>query len=215
METDNIHGNIERATELVDMFDFQDWVDAITETKETLPKYNVKLLNQKSIYTFKPLVQKQNWSLDTERNNVTWKKVKEIHVNAEEGNLIRVKYDYDGDYVTMKVNKPGHPVVLKTYQPPAAYEGNIPLSANTVKDLTYLCDNFHIPLNKQKFIRDVLLGVTPVEEEVVSDVEYNTDEEICNEESDNEDQQQESDDENQHEDEDDGSAHEADPPEMV
>lgn len=52
MEVDNIHGNIERATEKSDLYDFDDWVNAIEETKQELPKYQVKKLTQKSIFSF-------------------------------------------------------------------------------------------------------------------------------------------------------------------
>ena len=184
MEADSIHGNIERATELKDLYDFQDWVDAITETKEELPKYEVKLLSQKSIVSFKDLVKMQNWDSDLKRTSVTWKKVKEICINGLEGNLVRVKYDYSSEsYVTMCTNKPGRPVNLKTFKPPLAYDNSIPLSSNTIKDLTYLCDNFHVPLHKQTFLRNVLEGVNPVEEEEISDIEYDTDEEVCQEEN--------------------------------
>ncbi|KAK3908779.1 hypothetical protein KUF71_003421 [Frankliniella fusca] len=110
MEADSIHGNIERSTERQDIFDFDGWVEAIEQAKTSLPKYKVKLLSQKSIFS---------------------------------------------------------------------YQGNIELSANTVKDLTYLCDNLHVPLGKQTFLRNVLAGVNPVEEEEVTDLEYESTEEIC------------------------------------
>jgi len=105
MEADSIHGNIERATQLKDLYDFQDWVDAITETKEQLPKYKVKLLSQKSIFSFKDLVKMQNWDLDLNRQSMTWKKAKEILNNGQEGNIVRVKYDCSSaSYVTMSTN---------------------------------------------------------------------------------------------------------------
>ncbi len=139
-----------------------------------------------SIVSFKSLVSLQNWDQDLKRQTITWRKVREIHINGREGNLVRIKYEFDADgYISMSPNKAGRPVKLKTFQPPLAYESNIPLTANTIKDLTWLCDNFHVPIEKQAFLREVLSGVElAVEEEQVSDVEYESDEELCQEEED-------------------------------
>ncbi|KAE8749138.1 hypothetical protein FOCC_FOCC004044 [Frankliniella occidentalis] len=122
----------------------------------------------------------QNWEYDLKHQSIKWKKVKEIFINGQEGSIVRVKYDFDSDYVTMSSNKKGRPVNLKAYEPPLAYTGSIPLSTNTIKDLTYLCDNLHVALEKQTFLRSVLSGINPVEEEVVSDLEFDSDEEMCN-----------------------------------
>jgi hypothetical protein len=85
-------------------------------------------------------------------------------------------------------NKAGHPVNLKTFQAPLAYDSKIPLSANTIKDLTWLLDNYHVPVQKQAFLRSVLSVVDPVVEEQVSDMEFDSEEEVCQEAENNEDE---------------------------
>lgn len=189
MEVDSIHARIERATEKEDIYDFDTWVEYIEKAKEELPMYRVKLLYKTNIFSFVSLVEKQNWDKDLQRKPITIKKIKELYVDGREGNLIRMKYDYDSvSYVTLSPNQPGRPVNLKTFQPPQAYGSAIPLSATTIKHLTWLCNKNYVPVLKQKFLRDVLAGVEPVDEEVVSDVDYDTEEdELEDEESENED----------------------------
>jgi hypothetical protein len=184
MPADSIHARIEKSTAKKDIYEFEDWVEAIENAKVVVPPYQVHRLDQKSIITFKPLVKMQNWEVDLKREPIRWKKVREVHVNGLEGNLVRVKYEYEGEFVTMSPNKRGHPVNLKSYQPPLAYTSKIPLSNNTIKDLTWLCDNMHVPLNKQGFLRGVLSAVDPCLEEDMTDVEFETDEEICTEDFD-------------------------------
>lgn len=184
MEADSIHGRIEKVTEKESIYDFDTWVQWIESAKEELPMYRVKKLTKASIFSFAPLVAKQNWDKDLSRKPVTWKKIKEVHVNGKEGNFIRMKYDFDAEsYVTLSPNKPGHPVNLKTFQPPLAYESSIPLSAITIEHLTWFCDKNYVPLLKQDFLRGVIAGVEPVDEEVVSDVEYDTEEDDLEEEN--------------------------------
>lgn len=178
MEADSKHARIEKATDKKDIYDFDGWVEAIEEAKESLPKYRVQLLNKENIFSFKTLVAMQNLEVDLQRQHITWKKVKEITINGQEGNLVRVKYDLSSEsFVTMGPNKTGRPVNLKSFKPSLAYDSNIPLSKNTIKDLTCLCDNCHIPINKQAFIRNVLSSVNPVEEEELLDPEFESDEE--------------------------------------
>ncbi|XP_046391544.1 uncharacterized protein LOC124159678 [Ischnura elegans] len=180
MEVDSIHARIEKETEKMEIFDFNGWVEAIEEAKQAFPKYRVKQMDKNCIFTFKSLVAKQNWDVDTNKVRIQWKKVKEVTVNGNEGNLVKIKYDFDSDqYVTLCPNKKGHPINLKSYVPPVAYESNIPLSQNTVKDLTWLCDNLHVPVHKQAFIRSVLAHVNPVTEDSISDMEFDSDEELC------------------------------------
>ena len=50
-----------------------------------------------------------------------------------------------------------------------------------------MCDNNHIPINKQAFIRSVLSVVNPVVEEEFSDLEFESDEELCHEDPEKED----------------------------
>lgn len=182
MEVDSIHANIERASEMKDIFDFNEWVDVIEGAKNELPKYVVKKLNKDNIVSFKSVVKRQNWEMDLKHERIKWTKVKELHVTGKDPNLVRLKYEYNQEsYVTLSVNKRGHPINLESFQPPLAYDAHIPLKENTIQDLTWLCENFHIPINKQDFIRNVLQGVYPVEEEDVSDMEFDSDEERCQE----------------------------------
>ncbi|KAK3919936.1 Dihydroxy-acid dehydratase [Frankliniella fusca] len=186
MEADSIHARIEKVTEKEDIYDFDSWVKFIESAKAVLPMYRVKTLSKKSILSFKNLVGMQNWDVDLKRQPITWRKVRELHINSQEGNLVRMKYEFDSEgYISMSPNKAGRPVNLKNFQPSPAYESAIPLSANTIKDLTWLCDNYHVPVEKQTFLRSVLSGVEPaVEGEQVSDIEYESDEELCQEDED-------------------------------
>ncbi|XP_034252976.1 uncharacterized protein LOC117652289 [Thrips palmi] len=175
MEADSIHARIEKVTDKEDIYDFDTWVEWIESAKEELPMYTVHKLTKGKIFSFASLVDKQNWDKDLTRKAVTWKKVREFHVNGQEGNLVRLKYDFDAEsYVTLSPNKQGHPVNLKSFEPPRAYESRIPLSATTIAHLTWLCDKNYVPIQKQGFLRDVLADVEPVEEEVVSDIDYDT-----------------------------------------
>ncbi|KAE8742503.1 hypothetical protein FOCC_FOCC011969 [Frankliniella occidentalis] len=186
MEADSIHARIEKVTEKEDIYDFDSWVKWIEGAKAELPMYRVKTLNKTSIFSFKNLVDMQNWDIDLKRQPIKWRKVRELHINGQEGNIVRIKYEFDSEqYISMSPNKAGRPINLKNFQPPPAYESAIPLSANTIKDLTWLCDNNHVPVQKQAFLRDVLSGVEPaIEEEQVSDIEYESDEELCHDDED-------------------------------
>lgn len=204
MEVDSIHANIERASEKQDIFDFNDWVEIIESAKTESPMYRVVTLTQKDIVSFKPIVSKQNWDFDLARARITWKKVKVVTVNGNEGNMVRVKYDYDAaSWVTLSPNKRGNPMNFKTYKPPLAYDSHLPLTKGKIEDITWLCDNYHVPQQKQEFLRNVLAGVYPVDEEEVSDLEYDSEEERCCDRSDHEDN---SEDEEISEEEDDSDA---------
>ncbi|KAK3920097.1 Proteasome subunit beta type-2 [Frankliniella fusca] len=178
MEVDSIHARIEKAASGKEISDFDEWVNAIENAKEELPKYEVIPFKKNFVKTFKPLVGMQNWESDLKGKKIAWKKVKEVCINGSEGNLVRIKYDHDGDAVTLSPNKPGRPVNLKTYNPPPAYNSAIPLSANTVRDLTNLCNSLAIPISKHPFYNALLSECNPTEEDNATNPEYETDEDL-------------------------------------
>ncbi|XP_034238082.1 uncharacterized protein LOC117643346 [Thrips palmi] len=180
MEVDSIHARIENSTEFSELFDFDDWIKAIEDAKEELPKYEVIPFKKGFVRTFKPLVETlQTWEKDMKGNKIQWQKVKEICINGAEGNKVHLKYDYDGETVTLNPNKPGRPVNLKTYQPPQAYEGAIPLPASTIAGIKKFCKEKDIPELKQPFYDDVLAGCWPTDEDAASDVEDDPMEALC------------------------------------
>ncbi|KAK3931942.1 Sporozoite surface protein 2 [Frankliniella fusca] len=97
MDADTIHARIENSTRLKEIMDFEDWVNAISEAKETLPAYNVIKLKQSIIFDHKNLVSLQNWKTDMKGQEVKWSKVREVSIDGREGNLVRLRYDLDGD----------------------------------------------------------------------------------------------------------------------
>ncbi|KAK3932989.1 Penicillin-binding protein PbpB [Frankliniella fusca] len=179
MEVDSIHARIEKSTKGKEIFDFKQWIDAIENAKEELPKYKVIPFKKEFVKTYKPLVNMQNWETDLKGKKVAWSRVKEVQIIGSEGNLVRLKYEHDEEVVTISPNKPGRPVNLKTYNPPPAYNSSIPLPANTMKCLKSLCDSLAIPASKHAFYDAVLAGCHEVDDNEATDPEYNTDEEVC------------------------------------
>ncbi|KAE8737783.1 hypothetical protein FOCC_FOCC016751 [Frankliniella occidentalis] len=178
MDADTIHARIENSTRLKEILDFEDWVQAITEAKETLPAYNVVRLKQSMIFDWKHLVSLQNWNKDMKGQVIKWKKVREVSIDGREGNLVRIRYDLDGEICTLSPNRVGRPVNLKTYQPPRNYDGPIPLQASKREHIQEFCDTLAIPLDKQEFYQNVLAGTVDDNGDDLSEVEYETDEEI-------------------------------------
>jgi hypothetical protein len=180
MEVDSIHARIETSTKDKDIYCFDDWVIAIQSAKEELPKYQVQVLDRRFVYSFKPLVKLQNWEKDLTGAPIQWRKVKQVVVHGAENNLVRLKYEYDGQFTTMSPNsRVGRPVNLKSYKPPLAYQDTIPLSKKTAEHLQWYIDTNAIPVQKQEFFRKVLAGIDPADEEVFTEPEYETDEEMC------------------------------------
>jgi len=178
MEADSIHGRIEKSTKLEEIFTFSDWVEKIKDAKEELPKYEVIVHGRSHIVSFKGLVEKQNWSKDTEGRKITWKKIKRIQVDGNEGPVVKLQYEYGGEVVILKPNRVGHPFNLATFTPPAAYTDRIPLPDKKIQDLTLMCDKDYIPLPKQEFFRSVMAGCDRTGEEV-TEPEYESEEELC------------------------------------
>jgi hypothetical protein len=176
MEVDSIHARIEKSTENQEIFDFEDWVSAIENAKEESPKYRVQKLNRSNVLTFKPLVSKQSWKKDLKGNDIKWSEVREVQVDGNEGSLLRLKYDYNGEFVSMSPNLVGRPINLKNYSPPKAYNSTLPLKAKIVEDLKFYLETMAIPIQKHQFYHDVIAGVDPVAEENVTDVEYDSNE---------------------------------------
>ncbi|XP_034250152.1 uncharacterized protein LOC117650682 [Thrips palmi] len=201
MDADTIHARIENSTNLKEIMDFEDWIVAISEAKETLPPYNVIKLKQSMIFDYKHLVSLQNWKKDMKGKEIKWSKAREVSIDGREGNLVRLRYDLDGEIFTLSPNQVGRPVNLKTFKPPKQYNGPVPLTASKRADIEALCKELAIPLDKQQFFRDC--------GDDLDEVEYETDEEIIASIQPNYNQ-----DENRDDDDDDGDkAEEEDDPE--
>jgi len=179
MEVDSIHARIEQSTEDTEIFDFDGWVEEIKNAKEELPKYEVHCFTKGFVRTFKPLVEKQNWDKDLKGHKIKWSKVKEVQINGVEGNLVRLKYSYDGDIVTLSPNLPGRPINLKTYKPPQAYNAAIPLPALTIQHLKELCYSNDIPELKQPFYHQLFTGCFPTDDNAASEAGSDEVEELC------------------------------------
>jgi len=179
IETDSIHGRIEKSTELEEIFTFSDWIEKIKDVAEELPKYEVVVLGTSQIVSFKSLVASQDWSEDTQGRKIIWKKVKRIQFDGNEGPEVKVQYEYDGEEVILRPHRVGHPINLATFTPPAAYPDRIPLPNKKIRDLSTMCDSDYVPKPKQGFLRSVIDSCDRTEEDEVTEPEYESEEEMC------------------------------------
>lgn len=178
MEADSIHGRIEKSTDGEEIYDFKGWIDAIEAAKEMLPKYEVVTVKNQQMISFRGLVEKQNWRKDTRGEVVAWKKVREVHVTGSDNGLVKIRYAFDGEVITLNTRKVGHPINMHTYVPPRAYEGMVPIRPNTRESLQTMCKDFIIPEQKQAFVRGVLAGTYPDEDDP-SEPEFDSDDDLC------------------------------------
>jgi len=183
METDAIHRRIDKATKKKEIFGFDEWMEEIRKLEKSIPPVEVEEVTKEHIRSFKELAAKLHWEKDQEGNPITWRKVREVQVDGKEGGVFRIKYDLGGEPVTLTPVTAGHLVDLATYRAPLAYASNVPISPTTAQHVRHLLDNDVIPKDRQKFFREVLSSTDPADEQV-TDVEYDTEEEICSAEAD-------------------------------
>lgn len=178
MEVDSMHAAIERSVYKKEIYDQEEWYDYVRNAKKNVPDNNpaekyeiIKVGEDLEVLDFKKLVSVQNWTKDTSNNNVKWTKVREIHFSPQEPDIVKIKYEYNGDYVILNTTKKrGRPINLKTYQPPTAYLSLFPLPENKIKDLKDLMNCGAIPPKYHPFYEDLIsIGVGPPEEECDED----------------------------------------------
>lgn len=162
MEVDSMHAAIERKVKYEEIFDENEWVDHIKNSKKSSDDnpanaYEIiKVGEDLQVLSFKQLVEAQNWKYDTERKEIKWTNVKEIHFDPTTPKLVSIKYDYNGDFITLDTSKKGRPVNLKTYKPPNAYMYRFPLPQNKVEDIKFLLKCGAIPSKYHSYYQGLL-----------------------------------------------------------
>lgn len=146
MEVDSMHARIEKEASRKELYVPQEWFELVINSKQEGEKYRVIDVQQSDIYNFKPLVEKQNWAQDINKVKIHWSKVKEVHVSASAPNILKFKYDYEGENFSVNVTqKRGHSVNLVTYELPNVYYSKLPLKPKKIRDIKWLCDTNAIP----------------------------------------------------------------------
>jgi hypothetical protein len=141
MECDSMHGRIEIKVKRVDIFTPSQWYGHIRTAKVNKPLYQVKELNQQTIFSFRELAKHFRWSA------VPVKSLKELIVDCANPGFVtyRTKLDGPGTTVGVLAKKSGRPLVLKNYRLKPAYCARLPLRAKLLQDLRWYVEKGHIP----------------------------------------------------------------------
>jgi len=112
-------GDVIRYEDIFTEYQYQKY---FASAKQSGTPYRVIPIEQSAIKDFKELVKLQNWARDTNNQPIKWSKVREAKVSPEEPYVVSFQYDFSSEYLKLDVKKKrGRPVVLETFQIPAAY----------------------------------------------------------------------------------------------
>ncbi|KAK3918156.1 Histone-lysine N-methyltransferase, H3 lysine-79 specific [Frankliniella fusca] len=151
MECDSIHSLIERRCKNLKLCSPQAWYGVIRTAKvpdkrkgSPYHPYVVKVMTKDNIFDFKAVMNEQNLS------KIPKSKVRQITISQ---NVAKFRREFDGpeEEVSLLLKRPGRPFNFKTYVLKKMYSKRIPLKADQLKDLLWLCDQKHIPEPDSQF----------------------------------------------------------------
>lgn len=165
-DADGVHARIDRHSDGKDIWNMEEWINIIKTAKVEDPAYRVKVMKRTSVRNFHEIVDKQNWELDTDGRKIAWNKVKIVEAGYEAMGVLGFLYEYGGEkhYLNTRARR-GHPVNLKTYEPPLAYSGKIPLKKKTIDHLRQLMKTLAIPSKYHAFFETIFSDVEPTDED--------------------------------------------------
>jgi len=178
MESDSIHAAIETAKKRTEVFVPSQWDTVIRLARKKRP-YTVVPLKYFDFLNLKPLgnsLLSAN-AVDAKGQRVQWMKIRWLRFRKSEPNDIFFKYQFDGDFRSMKI-KSSRKTKAATASVPQLYLTKLSISSAKKADLVSLCSDGTIPsefhayiktLPDSNTIRDRLPDPDIIEDDVDSD----------------------------------------------
>jgi hypothetical protein len=178
MESDSIHAAIETAKKRTEVFVPSQWDTVIRLARKKRP-YTVVPLKYFDFLNLKPLgnsLLSAN-AVDAKGQRVQWMKIRWLRFRKSEPNDIFFKYQFDGDFRSMKI-KSSRKTKAATAPVPQLYLTKLSISSAKKADLVSLCSDGTIPsefhayiktLPDSNTIRDRLPDPDIIEDDVDSD----------------------------------------------
>lgn len=166
MEVDCMHSAIEHAEKNITITSMRQWLTVfsmarsnrnwhkIKNKKPMKEAYRVKELKHSDFIDLKALgaTMIKNRTQDTEKKTVQWLKIKRMHFEKANSNVVFFSYEYNGPYKELIVHgKPqGRPEAINLKE---LYSSEVPISQAKKRDLLRLCKNGVIPKEDHRFFQ--------------------------------------------------------------
>ena len=158
MECDSAHSTIESAIKHQDIYSPLDYYRIVAMARRKNP-FRVRIVATEEFVDFKDLAKSKmrNRSRDNNGNVVRWLKIKWMRYLKSSLDTIHFKYEYDGEFTALKVNKcvRGRPLSTEPVELLPLLSEAPSISQAKFKDLQYLCDTLAIPRAYHAFYKSL------------------------------------------------------------
>lgn len=137
-EADSVHALIERNAKNKLIYTPEQWYALVRWSKVNPPYYHVVEMSITDFYNFKKLLEGKNWLKNSNKQKMTWNKIKEVHITSNDPHLLKYRYSFESEEcMTLHLTK-------KSY---SSRRNNLE-TINTTLDL---CNTDYLPITAAKF----------------------------------------------------------------
>lgn len=156
-EADSMHARIEEEADMKEIFTPDQWLDLIKSAKQNPPSYEVNQLENENVLDLHHFVEKENWTLNVNKERVLWSRVREVVVRCNAPNSIFYKYNFSEDLTEIEIkSKDGGNIDMACINFPPAFDRRISLKENKKKDIQTMMSKKAIPSQYHHIYQDFL-----------------------------------------------------------
>ena len=156
MEVDSCHAAIERASQCVDIFSYDDWFKVIHLARGRNP-YGVVLLDHTSFLDLKSMANNAhaNLKINTKGDKVNWMKI--VHFSFTSGaESVQYRYSFEETLQEMLIRRTStRTTAASTLESVQLYTKPLSVTHAKKKDLDYLCKSGPIPKQYHSFYESI------------------------------------------------------------
>ncbi|GFO07055.1 guanine nucleotide-binding protein g(s) subunit alpha [Plakobranchus ocellatus] len=105
-ENDSVHATIERKVRNIQIYSPEQWLTAVRTARVSIRPYVVTEMTRSNIIDFKGMALKvRNLTIDDNGGKISWSKVRQVLVKADDPSAIHIKTCYDGQPQRLDLNR--------------------------------------------------------------------------------------------------------------